>query len=944
MEAGTQRRGDGSTAMLNVCPHCGHEGNGSDSPTTECPACHERITDDISAADDALVRDLREAFDSSDDVLSGRVVASPSGSSGARSLRGAFDDFPAGRFGEFTILGELGRGGMGIVYRAKQVSLDREVALKILPGAALRIGPSVRRFRTEARAVARLDHPNVVPVYAQGEFGTHVYYAMGLVDGCSLDIAIHDRPELLSSSRISRGADEVVQRPAPPPARRSEAPAGPAIEQRRTVPRTPEDYRHLARLMADVADGLSHAHSRGVIHRDVKPQNLLLSSAGRIFITDFGLSLLTDEPHFTITGELMGTPAYLSPEQVRGDARSVDHRTDIYSLGVTLYELLTGRRPFGGETRGEILANICAVEPPRPRKLDRRIPVELETICLQAMDKDADRRYLTAGLLADDLRAFAEGRPIAARPPGRVRKAVRFIRRHRIAAIVCVSLMVTAGVTARYLASMAAVQQSEADRLLQGAYDQLVYFDYRNPGLVAEQIAQAESLGADAAQLDLVRSVVSLGTTDNADAIQRLNALLSAAPEDVESLYLLSWAKWRTHDRTGARETFDQAEALGGAQTAAQWFFRGLAAHFDRPELAVDSYVRANALRAAEQQFFPQATLHLARAFNQQMYASRSRDVFEDARSILQELVRQQHYSAQPYYLLSINQRLYGEILAVSEDQAERAQAAEYFAEALDWARRGQGVDPLDDRPIVAEAECLERLGQYAEAIEARNRAIAAADKEAKRCESYHYRWRLHYWSGDYAAALADIQAHAACVPDSLFYARVYPLWVHAETGDVDGALAEARLLAAETPDNAQAVLWSATSLRLLGESEEASELLETHRSQVRFSAGLTPPQTAEWMEAMWDLAAGTHELADVLVLADQSSEPRRLRGEAFFHAALAALGEGRRDDARRWLTDAYRCFDGELRYTFHARTLLVKVQGGPNWPPWLEGEGFQGD
>ncbi len=921
--------------MTTLCPYCGHQSAESDARFVQCPKCGLDLPDSTGllqqpsgAPDEELIHDLREAFDSSETVFS--PDSTKPGSESGPPPPVILDGFPDGRFGEFTILSELGRGGMGVVYHARQASLDREVALKILPGAALRIGPSVRRFHNEAKAVARLNHPNVVPVYARGEFGTHVYYAMALIDGCSLDVAIHSKPELLSSSRISAVRLDHT-RIAPPLQEIDRSPPDEAPVR----PRTLEDFRHVARLVADVADGLAHAHARGVIHRDVKPQNLLLSSAGRIYITDFGLSLLTDEPHITVTGELMGTPSYLSPEQVRGDGKTVDHRTDIYSLGVTLYEVLTGRRPFGGETRVEILANICSLEPIRPRRLDRRLPVDLETICLLAIDKDPSRRYATAALMADDLRRFAEGTPITARRPSPAQRGSRFLRRHRAMSVVTLSLLVTAAVTVGYVANLAAVRQTEADRLLQAAYDQLVYSDYRSPAVV-EGIDRAQALGADPVRVNLLRAITSLGASNNAEAAERLNHVLADTPNHTESLYLLSWAQWRIHDRAGARETFDRAESLGGPTTAPEWFFRALAAHFDRPELAAESYARANALRAAEHQFFPQAMLHLARAYNQRMYSFRSREVFEDAQAILQELVRQQHYGSYPHYLLSINQRLYGEVLATSDEPAEREAAPQYFQEALDWARRGQTVDAAADLPITAEAECLEQLGKFPEAVETRSRAIAAATVEGKRCEGYHYRWRLHYWRNNWEGALADISAHAGCVPDSLFYARVYPLWVYAEMGDLDRARHEARLIAEEAPDDALAVLWSATCLRLLGQTQEAADLLDDRRGSVRYSAGLSPPQTAEWVEALWDCAAGGRDRAALLALADQAAEPQRLRAEGHFHLAIQALAEGRRDDAVSGLMQAYRCFDGELRFTFHARTLLVKLQNQPDWPAWL--------
>ncbi|MCH7703271.1 MAG: serine/threonine protein kinase, partial [Planctomycetes bacterium] len=307
--------------------------------------------------DAALVAELREAFSSCDYRLDGvGLVALGVLDSGGRSGSPRMVPNPlvsGSRLDDFEIIEEIGHGGMGVVYRARQVSLDREVALKVLPVGAQTHGreSARRRFRTEAQAVARLNHPNVVPVFAHGEHEDRLYFAMELVDGVSLDVAMRSQPELLSSTFAHSGSGPYLrtnERPTSPPSRDCSGSSShsnalnsaPAPDSTAEAPddattsllRTAEDFRYLASLMADVADGLSHAHEHGVIHRDIKPQNLLLGSDGRLRITDFGLAQLTDQPGLTVTGEIMGTPAYLPPEQVRGGARRVDHRADIYSL------------------------------------------------------------------------------------------------------------------------------------------------------------------------------------------------------------------------------------------------------------------------------------------------------------------------------------------------------------------------------------------------------------------------------------------------------------------------------------------------------------------------------------------------------------------------------------------------------------------------------------
>ena len=918
----------GTHTLAKVCIHCGEPLNPT-QPSESCPTCGN------SFADSRLVDDLREALGYTPGPHeTGSPFSRPRDDQAIANKNN--EPAPNAFLGEFEIVNEIGRGGMGIVYRARQPSLGREVAIKVLNGQLASSGSRLSRFRTETRAIARLNHPNIVPIYAQGESDSTFYYAMGLIEGCSLDRAIHQYPKLLSSTALRQvqpstsfninRSDSAI--PTPSPNAEQEPDDSPPL-------RTLDDFRHLATLFADVADGLAHAHDQGVVHRDIKPQNLLLGMAGRIYISDFGLSRLLDEPRLTMTGELMGTPAYLSPEQVRGDESQIDHRTDIYSLGVTLYELLTARRPFRAKTRDQVVSAICAEEPVRPRRLDRRIPRDLETICLRAIAKEPSRRFATAHLLASELRRFAAGNPIHSKPPNLIGRATSGMRRRPGATGIGVMTVVCLALGAGYAANVSGARRDEADRLLEKAYEQLVYSDYRTPGLVSDEVKRAELLGAHPIRLNLVRALMSLGRSDNPDAIARLRTIAESPSQSVRAHYLLAWALWRSHESAESRATFERATAAGEVDEADEWFFRGLAAHFDRPQLAIEAYKQANQLRASQNSFFPQAILHLARAYNQQMYTTRNDNTFEDAEAILKQLIQQGHYRAYPHYLLSITQRLSGDIRQAAEGQYSTVAQARFRA-ALEWARLGQAADVNDERPITAEAECLERLGLFQDAIDARTRAIEVAGENPSRCEGYHYRWRLNYWLGNASAAQADIATHAACMPQSEFYAHVYPSWVAADTGDMPRAVSEARAIAQESPDNAQAVLWSAACLRLLGLADEAQSLLEASRTSIRMDANLVPPQTAEWIQSLYELSLGNITMVDALAVADQASEPRKLRAEAFLHAALAALGSADREAAKMMLVQAVNCFDSETRYTYHARALLTRMQMDPQWPNWL--------
>jgi serine/threonine protein kinase len=357
--------------------------------------------------------------------------------------------------GDFHILREIGRGGMGIIYEAIQLSLGRRVALKVLPFAAGLDDRFLQRFRLESQAAAQLHHSHIVPVFGIGcDRGIH-FYAMQLIDGVSLDRVIR----LLRHDDEARSPGTISTEPAT--AHEPSGPASPthaeggllgsvasatvtdrdrALEQTLTnlsgdlstqpTKGSPKVYRAVARLIEQAAEALEYAHQQGIIHRDIKPANLLVDKHRHLWITDFGLAHLHDEQNLTHTGELLGTILYASPEQVSGQRVLVDQRTDLYSLGATFYELLTLRPVFSGNSRHALLQQVLTEEPVHPRSIDRNIPPELETIVLKLLSKLPSERYGSAQELVDDLRRFLRDEPIAARPPTWLERTRKWGRRH----------------------------------------------------------------------------------------------------------------------------------------------------------------------------------------------------------------------------------------------------------------------------------------------------------------------------------------------------------------------------------------------------------------------------------------------------------------------------------------------------------------------------------
>ncbi len=346
----------------------------------------------------------------------------------------------AGTLGDFRIVREVGRGGMGIVYEAEQISLGRRVALKVLPFAAT-MGPrQLQRFHNEARAAAGLHHEHIVPVYAVGcDRGVHVY-AMQFIEGQTL-AGLLGRPSVASPPPAEGGNETVTVAAAPT----------------EHAPRDAAFFRRVAEWGVQAAEALEHAHALGIVHRDVKPDNLMIDAQGKLWVTDFGLARTGADAGLTLTGDMVGTLRYMSPEQALAKHDVVDHRSDVYGLGVTLYELLTRRPAVDGQDREELLRRIAFEEPTAPRQLERAIPVELETVLLKTMAKNPAERYDTAQEMAEDLERFLGDEPVRARRPTLGQRARKWARRHqgvmRVAgvalALIVAALAVSAGLVWR---------------------------------------------------------------------------------------------------------------------------------------------------------------------------------------------------------------------------------------------------------------------------------------------------------------------------------------------------------------------------------------------------------------------------------------------------------------------------------------------------------------
>ncbi|MCS7466054.1 protein kinase [Stieleria sp. ICT_E10.1] len=367
--------------------------------------------------------------------------------------------------GDFEIIREIGRGGMGVVFEARQISLNRKVALKVLATSLGSSQKAIARFRGEAEAAAKLHHTNIVPIYATGEDDGIHFYAMELVSGPSLkQIIEHSKVGQstvklggpLEDTQDTEATEKVQSRENQAEESESAGETSRIVESRR--------FERIARWFSEVADALHHAHGRNVIHRDIKPSNLLLLTENRLTVSDFGLARILDRPGVTVTGEFIGSPLYMSPEQIAAGRVPIDHRTDIYSLGAALYEILTLAPPFPGNRRDEVIAKVIQKEPLPPRRLNGKIPADLQTICLKALEKDPENRYESAAEMAEDLRRYADGYAIRARPPSFVTQAVKFVRRNKIQVAVTTAVLMLFFVSIVFILKFGDAQQRSNDQ------------------------------------------------------------------------------------------------------------------------------------------------------------------------------------------------------------------------------------------------------------------------------------------------------------------------------------------------------------------------------------------------------------------------------------------------------------------------------------------------
>ncbi len=803
----------------------------------------------------------------------------------SRSFNGA--KLEAGqRLGEYRIVREVARGGMGVVYEAVQASLDRRVALKVLPFGALLSETAAERFAREAATAGRLHHTNIVPIYAVGEERGIHYYAMQYIEGSSL------------SEHLKMLRD-------------------------RGKPTGREHFERVARWSRQVAEALAYAHREGIIHRDIKPSNLLLDSRDNIWITDFGLARAESHATITMTGDVIGTARYMSPEQARGGKGRLDERTDIYSLGVTLYELLALMPAFDGDSREAVLNRVAMAQAAPLRKVVRAIPKDLETIVAKCMEKEPVQRYRSAQELAEDCRRFCAGESILARRTPLAVKAARFFKRYRLR-VMGVLLVLALAIAMVVLAVK--VRRTRGQSRLDEAFDiVLVEGDSKRASRLLDE---AESLGIGSAELYLCRGLVPLWNGRPHDAMAFLSEALKRDPANVEACLAMALACNMTTDFVEGRRFF---ERVAGREitTSLGWLLHGHALSSFQGSTAIESFNRAIELKP---DFVPAI---LARSYYR---ANRLLNLGDRAElePMLDDsdafVVCRPNLSGS--YAYRARNWLYAAAYAGTQPEMKRSRE-EWLANCrsdLDTALalRGGG----NSFPLFIEGIYFFDIGDFHGAAESLAEAIAV-NRAASRSVDFTLIFKrviALYALGEVKKALEEVEAIRDPMPG------YYPLslirsFLLAEAGRLDEARKVCRSNMKKYGENATAFFLFAVGMELLGDREAsrsaAEEFAARDARRIVFEDASQAAHGPATKYLLGRLSAGE-------LLSAAERHPGRCC-EFAFYVGLRELGRWNREAG---LAALEKCIGtGVVIFGEYdlAQGLLARAETDPGWPRWLK-------
>ncbi len=836
----------------------------------------------------------------------------------------AVEIVPGSQLGDFKIEKQIGAGGMGVVYRAQQISLHRPVALKVLPTYLRSSANANTRFRREIEASARLHHTNIVSVYATGDEGGTLYYAMELIDGPPLSHLLeHLRSQPVPELESATPADNL---PAGLSASAASTPvwAIQTLTGEVTHNNEPQEvtatklfegsegdyFDRIARALADVADALGYAHHHDVVHRDVKPSNLLLSSDGRLHISDFGLARFMQVPGMTRTGECLGTPFYMAPEQILSESDLVDGRADIYGLGATLYELLTLQPPFVGDTRERIINQITNNEPTPPRKLNKRVPHDLQTICLKALEKNPADRYQSGAVMASDLRAYANRFAISARRAGPIARAAKWSRRHRglSAAIAAASALALIAMFFAFAAhrSQSLWTETQQERVFERAI--MAALEGKRKDAQAA-VAEARQLGAPLGKMQLLEGQVDMLGSGYARAYDHFTQAAAEMPDSVAAQALLARCCIARHFYQQGEEVFQHCESLQSHTLEDYLHLARVEAFYDAAKAAktLDEAINRNRSSLVARLIRGEVQVGLAQDTADPTIAEAALDDYRIAAELLGNtpLVTSGHMrallAAATAYEVHGQMDKHEEMLHKAGTVAKRLKSLNAFRAQLtlafyydylgDVEQAIVELKKFERRQILYLVLALVREGRYDEAKDACGK-MEGGDRTDRQLK--FFRALIEATAGD---SPSKVRAH-------------FP---------ADG---QVKL------NPIHELLSVYTISRLVDPSEETRRQCQSLEAQQKL-----PAFREGWLPHISKYACG--ELSSTELLAAAGTARKDLC-EAHYYIALAQLAKGNRDLAAEHFKSSIDT--GMFNYFEHnlSRALLAQLQRNPLWPSWI--------
>ncbi len=838
----------------------------------------------------------------------------------------------------FEIQREIGTGAVGTVYEAIQKSSGRKVALKLISSQHGLMSQALMRLRPEIKLLMRLEHPHIVPVFSYGEFGLVAYLTMELVSGPSLS-------DVIRASKLERAGIERSIMPDSPYVSNNDIESVLELLQQadsaslesatneqqlantsRKAPENPslKSFRKIAVMMADIADALAYSHGNGVIHRSLNPANLLFSPDGKLKLTDFSIANLLEQPGMTLFGAIINSPMYMSPEQIKASAGQLDHRTDIYSLGATLYEWITLRPPFEGKYRHEIVANVIAQEPVRPRKINRQIPRSIETVCLKAMDADPGKRYQTADQMAEDLRRFASNRRIKARPVGPVTKSSRWLNKHRSLSSAILAGVLLVGVLGTFAYGVYSARRKVYVQLLETRINDAIVSTFAGDQQVPlSAMKKLEYLGPNEWVTAMLSGQYLLYSGKPNEAVDELKRALSLNANSLEIKTELGNAL-RESQRLDELSVLSDELATAVPVSTREELFLGRWIAEQEPERGLQ--IIRDVFSITKPELDNLARLILSRARWQVALDNFDVENAEDARI-------ESQFS---YYYFRYNS------YAVANDYQSSLVAAVVLREA-------NRITDAEELELTSGNRLRELEEQYPDsrsaALASSWQAYSIDDTEARihkfqnsiaKCvrrgmqvpgdlqEAYVLELLL---GGRSSEAKQEFESLKSTNVNELEFLLVMLL---AEDADLDLEAAQRALAALPLPKG-MAAIHRPVGLQILGKTEEAQRLYE----QIRDSIAL-PLHRQAWLRKLIDYGCGSISTQELIASMDEQGISHFNRSQGHYFIGIKLLSEGKRREATQHFEECLQAHVFPSREHQLARFVLKQLKLDSNWPTWL--------